>query len=52
MAGLLKPNAAYDLVSALKETVSIPIHLHTHDTSGNGILTYTKAIEAVLISSM
>ena len=29
MAGLLKPNAAYDLVSALKETVSIPIHLHT-----------------------
>ncbi len=26
MAGLLKPNAAYDLVSALKETVSIPIH--------------------------
>lgn len=58
MAGLLKPNAAYDLVSALKETVSIPIHLHTHDTSGNGILTYTKAIEAgvdivdVALSSM
>ena len=58
MAGLLKPNAAYDLVSALKETVSIPIHLHTHDTSGNGILTYTKAIEAgvdivdVAVSSM
>ncbi|MEH7220202.1 pyruvate carboxylase, partial [Bacillus toyonensis] len=58
MAGLLKPNAAYDLVSALKETISIPIHLHTHDTSGNGILTYTKAIEAgvdivdVAVSSM
>ncbi|MFX3624326.1 MAG: pyruvate carboxylase [Ectobacillus sp.] len=58
MAGLLKPNAAYDLISALKETVSIPIHLHTHDTSGNGILTYTKAIEAgvdivdVAVSSM
>lgn len=58
MAGLLKPNAAYDLVSALKDTVSIPIHLHTHDTSGNGILTYTKAIEAgvdivdVAVSSM
>src|SRR5690606_58483 len=34
MAGLLKPQAAYTLVSALKETVSIPIHLHTHDTSG------------------
>lgn len=46
MAGLLKPQAAYDLVSALKETVDIPIHLHTHDTSGNGILTYAKAIEA------
>lgn len=58
MAGLLKPNAAYDLVSALKETVSIPIHLHTHDTSGNGVLMYTKAIEAgvdivdVAVSSM
>ncbi|WP_028398882.1 pyruvate carboxylase [Ectobacillus panaciterrae] len=58
MAGLLKPAAAYELVSALKETVSIPIHLHTHDTSGNGIFTYTKAIEAgvdivdVAVSSM
>lgn len=58
MAGLLKPQAAYDLVSALKETVDIPIHLHTHDTSGNGILTYAKAIEAgvdivdVAVSSM
>src|SRR5699024_10803721 len=46
MAGLLKPQAAYTLVSALKETVDIPIHLHTHDTSGNGIYTYAKAIEA------
>ncbi|MCP8970283.1 pyruvate carboxylase [Ectobacillus ponti] len=46
MAGLLKPAAAYDLISALKETVSIPIHLHTHDTSGNGILTYARAVEA------
>ncbi|WLR43659.1 pyruvate carboxylase [Bacillus carboniphilus] len=46
MAGLLKPQAAYDLISALKETVNIPIHLHTHDTSGNGIFTYAKAIEA------
>ncbi|WP_369902902.1 pyruvate carboxylase [Bacillus manliponensis] len=58
MAGLLKPNAAYDLISALKETVSIPIHLHTHDTSGNGVLTYAKAVEAgvdivdVAVSSM
>ncbi|MGB8462808.1 MAG: pyruvate carboxylase subunit B, partial [Priestia megaterium] len=58
MAGLLKPQAAYDLVSALKETVNIPIHLHTHDTSGNGVYTYAKAIEAgvdivdVAVSSM
>ncbi len=46
MAGLLKPEAAYRLVSELKDTVSLPIHLHTHDTSGNGILLYSKAIEA------
>ncbi|PLT34335.1 pyruvate carboxylase [Bacillus sp. V5-8f] len=46
MAGLLKPEAAYRLISELKETVSIPIHLHTHDTSGNGIYMYAKAIEA------
>lgn len=46
MAGLLKPQAAYRLISELKETVNIPIHLHTHDTSGNGIFTYAKAIEA------
>ena len=58
MAGLLKPEAAYRLISELKETVNIPIHLHTHDTSGNGIYTYAKAIEAgvdivdVAVSSM
>ena len=46
MAGLLKPQAAYQLISELKATVDIPIHLHTHDTSGNGIYTYAKAIEA------
>lgn len=46
MAGLLKPEAAYRLVSELKESVDIPIHLHTHDTSGNGIYTYAKAIDA------
>ncbi len=46
MAGLLKPQAAYRLISELKETVNIPIHLHTHDTSGNGIFTYARAIEA------
>ncbi|MFZ3588086.1 pyruvate carboxylase [Bacillus sp. DJP31] len=58
MAGLLKPQAAYTLVSALKDAITIPIHLHTHDTSGNGIYTYAKAIEAgvdivdVAVSSM
>jgi pyruvate carboxylase len=46
MAGLLKPYAAYELVSALKAELSIPIHLHTHDTSGNGIATLLKAVEA------
>ncbi|WP_170006873.1 pyruvate carboxylase [Bacillus fonticola] len=46
MAGLLKPEAAYRLISSLKESVTIPIHLHTHDTSGNGIAMYMKAIDA------
>lgn len=46
MAGLLKPDAAYELITELKSHIDIPIHLHTHDTSGNGIFTYAKAIEA------
>lgn len=46
MAGLLKPQAAYRLISELKDTVNVPIHLHTHDTSGNAIMTYEKAIQA------
>lgn len=46
MAGLLKPEAAYRLVSALKDAVNIPIHLHTHDTSGNGIYTLARATDA------
>ncbi|WP_203246103.1 pyruvate carboxylase [Sporosarcina beigongshangi] len=46
MAGLLKPEAAYRLISELKATVDLPIHLHSHDTSGNGIYMYAKAIEA------
>lgn len=46
MAGLLKPRAARKLIKALKEAVSLPIHLHTHDTSGNAILTYNEAIKA------
>ncbi len=46
MAGLLKPYAAFELVSALKQEVNIPIHLHTHDTSSIQSATYLKAIEA------
>ncbi|UKJ07311.1 pyruvate carboxylase [Solitalea lacus] len=46
MSGLLKPYAASELVGALKETVKIPIHLHTHDTSSLQPATYLKAIEA------
>jgi len=46
MAGLLKPYAAFELVSALKQTVNIPIHLHTHDTSSIQSASYLKAIEA------
>lgn len=46
MAGLLKPKAAYRLISELKESTSLPLHLHTHDTSGNAILTYSQAVDA------
>ncbi|WP_271765188.1 pyruvate carboxylase [Aquimarina algiphila] len=46
MAGLLKPYAAYELVSALKSEINIPVHLHTHDTSSVQSATYLKAIEA------
>src|SRR5690606_7706785 len=46
MAGLLKPFDAYNLVKAIKETVKIPVQLHTHYTSGVASMTYIKAIEA------
>ncbi|WP_341776282.1 pyruvate carboxylase [Staphylococcus hyicus] len=46
MAGLLKPRAAYELIGELKAAVDLPIHLHTHDTSGNGIIIYKQAIDA------
>ncbi|MFT4840395.1 MAG: pyruvate carboxylase [Planctomycetota bacterium] len=46
MAGLLRPQAARLLISKLREVVDLPIHLHTHDTSGNGIATYIAAIES------
>ena len=46
MAGLLKPYDAYELVKALKETVALPIQVHTHYTSGLASMTLLKAIEA------
>ncbi len=46
MANLLLPYDAYKLVKRLKQEVKIPIHLHTHNTSGTGDMTYLKAIEA------
>lgn len=46
MAGLLKPYAAKELITALKETTSLPIHLHTHDTSSLQSATYLMAIDA------
>lgn len=46
MAGLLKPRAAKELVAALKEELNIPLHLHTHDSTGNGVSTVLMAAEA------
>ena len=46
MANLLLPYEAYDLVKALKAEVKVPIHLHTHNTSGTGDMVYLKAVEA------
>src|SRR5699024_2172311 len=46
MARLLKPKAANELIGELKTHIDIPIHLHTHDTSGNGLLVYQSAIRA------
>ncbi len=46
MANLLLPYEAYTLVKRIKEKVSVPIHLHTHNTTGTGDMTLLKAIEA------
>lgn len=46
MAGILGPKDAYDLVKAIKETVSVPVVLHTHSTTGLAPLTLQKAVEA------
>lgn len=46
MSALLKPYAAKKLITALKNEISIPIHLHTHDTTGNGVATALMAADA------
>ncbi|MDR2357286.1 MAG: pyruvate carboxylase [Oscillospiraceae bacterium] len=46
MSGLLKPYAAKKLIGALKQEIGLPIHFHTHDTSGNQIAAYILAAEA------
>ena len=46
MTGLIAPYDIYELIKALKETIRVPIQLHTHFTSGMADMTYLKAIEA------
>ena len=46
MSGILSPEFAYDLISELKKEISIPIHLHTHATTGMSNLTNMRAVEA------
>lgn len=46
MAGIMGPQEAFDTVKALKENVKVPIILHTHSTTGLGMLTLQKAVEA------
>ena len=46
MAGLLKPYDAYDLVKTIKESVKVPVQLHTHYTAGLASMTLMKAVEA------
>ena len=46
MAGILSPKSAYDLVSAIKDAVDLPVVVHTHCTTGLAFMTYLKAVEA------
>ena len=46
MAGMLAPKEAYDLISALKKEIGLPIHLHCHCTSGMALMTYLRACDA------
>ena len=46
MAGIMTPAEAYDLVSALKDAIDLPVVVHTHCTTGMAYMTYLKAVEA------
>lgn len=46
MAGIMSPKECFDLVTELKKAISIPIYVHTHQTTGLGFMTYLKAVEA------
>ena len=46
MAGICTPNSMYDLVSAIKDAVDLPVVLHTHCTTGMAFMTYLKGVEA------
>ena len=46
MAGMLAPQDAYELVTALKKDVGLPVHLHCHSTSGMAMVTYLRACDA------
>ena len=46
MAGMLAPEPAFELISALKKEVGLPVHLHSHSTSGMVMMTYLRACEA------
>lgn len=46
MAGILAPEPAYELITALKKEVGLPVHLHSHSTSGMVMMTYLRACEA------
>lgn len=46
MAGIMGPQDAYDLVKAIKENVKVPVIVHTHSTTGLGLLALQKAVEA------
>ncbi len=46
MAGMLAPSPAYDLISALKKEIGLPVHLHCHSTSGMALMTYLRACDA------